>query len=250
MTDYSEAEIKENLLEGYCLDPAIPEVKEFMRIIVKDIISRYQVDGIHLDFIRYPYSGFNSYHNRYLSDFGYNPIARKIFKSKHGIDPININPFKDSKEKRLFDRFRVEQINDIVRIIHNTVKEHNRFLVTSAAVMPRPDWGKMVYFQDWPTWLENNIIDIVCVMSYTQNMNTFYNYIYSALSTDKKHRILMGIRIDHDKTPASLARDQIQAVYDNEFRGFIIFSFEHDRKYLKNISESLKYDRYVYQLVN
>lgn len=250
MTDYSEAEIKENLLEGYCLDPAIPEVKEFTRIIIKDIISKYQVDGIHLDFIRYPYSGFNSYYNRYLSDFGYNPIARKIFKSKHGIDPLNINPFKDSRGKKLFDRFRVEQINDIVKIINDTVKNHNPYLSTSAAVMPRYDWGKRVYFQDWPSWLEKNIIDFVCVMSYTADMNTFNSFINSAINTNMKHRILMGVRIDHDKTPLSIARDQIQAVYDNEFRGFIIFSFEHDRKYLQNISEAIKYDRYVYRLVN
>ncbi len=248
MTDYSKAEIKENLLEGYCLDPAIPEVKEFTRIIVKDIITRYQVDGVHLDFIRYPYSGFNSYYNRYLSDFGYNPIARKIFKAEHGIDPIKIDRFKDSREKRLFDSFRVEQINDIVEIIHTTVKEQNRYLVTSAAVMPRHDWGKRVYFQDWPSWLEKNIIDIVCVMSYTENMNTFNKFISSALETKMKHRILMGIRIDHDKTPPSIARDQIEAVYDNDFRGFIIFSFEHDRRYLHNISEALRYDRYVYKL--
>jgi len=250
MTEYSETEIKENLLEGYCLDPAIPEVKEYTRSIVEDIISRYQVDGIHLDFIRYPYSGFNSYYKKYLSDFGYNPIAREIFRKKYGIDPLKIDPFKDSREKRLFDRFRMDQITGIVEIIHNTVKAHNRYLVTSAAVMPRYDWGRKVYFQDWPSWLERDIIDIVCVMSYTENANTFNNFINYSLDTKMRHRILMGIRIDHDKTPPSAARDQIEAVYDNGFRGFIIFSFEHHREYLQNISRALNYERYVYKLDN
>jgi len=248
MTDYSIDELKENLLEGYCLDPAIPEVKNYTRLIVQDIISRYQVDGIHLDFIRYPYSGYNSYYNRYLSDFGYNPVARKIFKKKYGIDPVKINRYKESNAKRLFDKFRMDQISSIVEIIHRTVKKYNSHLLLSAAVMPRHDLGKEVYFQDWPMWLDKEIIDIACVMSYTAEKDTWLNYIDYAIRTGKKNKILMGVRIDHKKTPGLTAIEQIEASYNNGFRGFIIFSFEHDRNYLKRILKMLKYDRYVYRL--
>ena len=94
MTDYTEKELKDNLLEGYFLDPAIPAVRDYTVEVINDILNKYPVDGIHLDYIRYPYSGYNKYHKKYLSDFGYNPLARKIFKKKYGIDPININRFK------------------------------------------------------------------------------------------------------------------------------------------------------------
>lgn len=247
MTDYSAAELKENLLEGYCLDPAIPEVREYTSLIIRDIITRYQVDGIHLDFIRYPYSGYNSYYNKYLSDFGYNPIARKIFKKKYGIDPIKINRYKESAYRRLFDKFRVDQISNIVGLIHKTVKEHNPYLLLSAAVMPRHDWGKRVYFQDWPTWLEKGIIDIACVMSYTTNKETYSDFIDYASETGKKQKILMGVRIDHEKTPGLTAIEQIEAAYSHGFKGFIIFSFKHDRNYLNRIFNSLEYERNIYR---
>src|SRR5208337_444953 len=158
ITDYSEKELKENILEGFFVSPAIPEVRDYIVSIIEDILSKYPVDGIHMDFIRYPYSGYNPNSKKYYSDFGYNPIARKIFKQKYGFDPIRINRFADSPQKRLFDDFRSEQITDLVKRVNHAVKQKNSELIVSAAVMPF-DCSKKIYFQDWPDWLRKGLID-------------------------------------------------------------------------------------------
>ena len=41
--------------DGYIfLSPGIPQVRGHIRSVVADIITSYDVDGIHLDYIRYP----------------------------------------------------------------------------------------------------------------------------------------------------------------------------------------------------
>lgn len=36
------------------MDPGNPGTKEYLSCIVKEITSRYDIDGIHFDYIRYP----------------------------------------------------------------------------------------------------------------------------------------------------------------------------------------------------
>ena len=246
MSDYSKQEFKENLLEGYFLEPAIPEVKDYTSDIIRDILSKYPVDGIHLDFIRYPYSGYNAYFKKYLSDFGYNPLVRKVFKKKYGFDPIRINRFKDSHSKRIFDKFRCDQITDIVKRINKIVKLKDKNLVLSAAVMPRYDIGKKVYFQDWPLWLKNSYIDIACVMSYTASKKGFSEYIKYAGETENNDKIFMGIRVKKN-TGLKKAYEQINLSYENGMRGYVMFSFEHDGDFIEELNGLIDYNRYIYK---
>lgn len=245
MTEYSERDLDKNILEGYFLDPAVPGVKRHIRNIVNDIVTKYDVAGIHLDFIRYPYSGYNRYYDKHLSDFGYNPAARRAFKRLYGVDPLQINRLKDSKMKRLFDQFRRDQVTEIVRLVNSDVKKRNKSLIVSAAVMPRHDQARNVYFQDWPLWLDKGYIDLACVMSYTGRSSTYKNYIDYSLKTDKPEKIFMGIQVN-GKTTLRQAHDQIRMSYDDGFRGYIIFSSRHDREYLEKINRYICYDDLIY----
>jgi len=244
ISDYSEKELRQNLLEGYFLDPALPEVKEYLNSIIIDILQKYKVDGLHYDFIRYPYSGYSPYYKKDLSDFGYNPRVMKAFIEKFGFDP---RQQISEEQKSIFDQFREEQITEIVKRNTVSAKDINPELIVSAAVMPRYDWGKRVYFQNWPEWLKNNYIDIACMMSYTQRSKTFKNYIDYALKTGMKDRIFMGIRVKKS-TSLKKAHDQIFTTYSNGLRGYVIFSFNHDEDYLENISDFIDYRRYVFQI--
>jgi len=247
MTEYSENELKENLLEGYFVDPAVPEVKQHIYSVIRDILSSYDVDGIHLDYVRYPYSGYNTYYKKYLSDFGYSPAARKIFRKKYGIDPVRINRKKESRAKNAFDQFRREQVTEIVRVTHDIVKQKDKSIIMSAASMPRYDWGRKVYFQDWPMWLNKGYLDLACVMSYTDSMETYNSYLDYAKSTGSIERIFMGVMVK-ENTGISTITDELSAAYNSGARGYILFSFEHDEKNIEDISRVIDYTRYVFKL--
>lgn len=247
MTEYSENELTENLLEGYFVDPAVPEVKQHIYSVIRDILSSYDVDGIHLDYVRYPYSGYNTYYKKYLSDFGYSPAARKIFRKKYGIDPVRINRKKESRAKNAFDQFRREQVTEIVRVTHDIVKQKDKSIIMSAASMPRYDWGRKVYFQDWPMWLSKGYLDLACVMSYTDSMETYNSYLDYAKSTGSIERIFMGVMVK-ENTGISTIMDELSAAYNSGARGYILFSFEHDEKNIEDISRVIDYKRYVFKL--
>lgn len=245
MTNYSKKQLDNNLAEGYFLDPAIPDVKDYIEKIICDVLSKYPVDGIHLDYIRYPYSGYNPYKKSYLNDFGYNPAARKIFKDIYGIDPVDIDRFHDSPEKQLFDKFRSDQITEIVKRVSHVVKSLNENLILSTAVMPRYDWGKKVYFQDWTKWLDNGYIDFACVMSYSDGPAGFTNYVKYANLTQHNNKIFMGINVNK-KTSLKNAVRQIDMSYVNGMRGFSIFSFNHNKDFIDNLNDLIEYDRKSY----
>lgn len=64
----------------YFLDPAHPEVNRFLMKLVSELVTQYPVDGVNLDYIRYPASlpvGAGDYLS---SNWGYTPVARARFK--------------------------------------------------------------------------------------------------------------------------------------------------------------------------
>jgi len=240
MTAYSEKEIKENLTEGYFVDPGIPAVKTHFYSIIKDIVAKYPVDGIHLDYIRYPYSGYSSFYKKNLSDFGYNPISLKIFKDKYGFDPLRLDRTEKTPQKELFNKYREDQVTEIVKNVREIVKAKNKNIVFSAAVMPRHDRGKEVYFQDWPLWIENNYIDLACIMSYADNVKTFDEFVRYANDPRFKNRVKMGIGVIKETSDINIAFEQVKRIYGSGIKGYLIFSFEHDRNFTKELTDRIR----------
>src|SRR5690606_18644407 len=59
------------------LDPGVPEVRDYVVAVVEELVREYDVDGIHLDYVRYP-----------SPDYGYHPRARAAFEELVGVDPL------------------------------------------------------------------------------------------------------------------------------------------------------------------
>jgi uncharacterized lipoprotein YddW (UPF0748 family) len=239
--DYSEGELKEKLVEGIFNDPGIPEVREYLAKIVADILDKYNVKGIHLDYIRYPYSGHSSFYKAYLSDFGYNKISNEIFTKKYKINPFDIDRIQVSAEKTIFDDYRRANINDLVMRINKVVKSKSKQLILSAAVMPRYEIGRDVYFQDWPSWLEQGILDIACVMSYSGSVDKFEQYVNYSLKLAKNDKILLGMWVK-DTVPLAVTVEQIRMTYDMGLKGFCLFSFRHTEASILNLNKKLLYE--------
>ena len=46
-------------IEGLYSSPSAPEVKERVYAVATDLVERYEIDGIHLDYVRYPSGAFD-----------------------------------------------------------------------------------------------------------------------------------------------------------------------------------------------
>jgi uncharacterized lipoprotein YddW (UPF0748 family) len=80
----------------YYFDPAFPETREFLCKVIKDIITRYDVDGIHFDDYFYPNSDFNDDYSFSVHNRGYKPEDKAAW--------------------------RRENVDMIVKMLHDTIK--------------------------------------------------------------------------------------------------------------------------------
>lgn len=130
------------------LSPGIEAVRQWNAEVVRDLVTRYEVDGVHLDRIRYGGTGF-----------GWNALSRKAF---------------DASVETDFGRFRTQAVNDQVRRIHQMLQSERPDVRLSAAVWGihtrLPDCttsqGKADYFQDSWAWAQGGYIDALVPMIY------------------------------------------------------------------------------------
>ena len=86
--------------KGYdFVNPAIPEVREKLQKLTLEILKNYQVDGIHLDYLRYAANGDKF-------GFGYNEYAVKKFQRKYDINPRILDPVSTPDAWVLWTKFR------------------------------------------------------------------------------------------------------------------------------------------------
>ncbi|MDZ4802454.1 MAG: family 10 glycosylhydrolase [Bryobacteraceae bacterium] len=143
------------------VDPGHPDVVRHLAEVIVDPLRHYELDGVHLDYIRYPED------DRY----GYNPTSLARFRRLHNREGI------PADTDAAWQEFRRRQVTDLVRQVYLRSYEIRPQAKVSAALIT---WGngpgndaefrsKDAYsrvYQNWPAWLEEGILDIGMPMNY------------------------------------------------------------------------------------
>ncbi len=206
--------------EGQYLDPGIPEVREYVAAVAEDIARRYPVDGIHLDYIRYP-----------GPDWGYSELALQRYRAETGA----IGTPKPSDTK--WQSWRREQVTQLVRLIRKKVKAVRPAAVLSAATIswmdcPRDFRSSSPYrqvYQDWRLWLAQGLLDLNVPMNYRIETNPksaqqFRDWLtgYKRWSSGKPTYVGIGA---HNNTTSDVLK-QIADVEKAGMAGWMIFQFD------------------------
>ncbi|MCQ6563353.1 glycoside hydrolase family 10 protein [Paenibacillus mendelii] len=144
----------------YWINPALPEVRQFITELYTDMVSRYPVDGLHLDYIRYP--------DNYGTDidYGYDEYTRTQFMDayKTNSDPLGLYPGDELWPE--WQQFRMDIITGFVGKLVPDLKAVRPELAISAAVYS--DFYKQPEFklQEAGLWLQRGYLDNVFPMSY------------------------------------------------------------------------------------
>ena len=140
---------------GYFLDPANPDVQEFLGELLQEIICNYGPDGINLDYIRYPQSVSAKFAGYDLSNWGYTEYARDEFKTKYGKDPVDIAHGDETWP--LWDKYRQDKITDFVIKISKITRPKNTLL--TAVIFPDRQKALETKQQDWKSWSTLDYVD-------------------------------------------------------------------------------------------
>lgn len=146
----------------YYLDPGVPQVIDYNLEVVRDLLSRYEVDGICYDYIRYPECEGKA------NQWGYNPIAIARFNALYGRSG---KPAPDDPD---WCEFRRQQVSDLIRKVYAHVRKWRPAVKVSAAAIA---WGSIskgyeytdaysTIFQDWAGMARSGFLDIMIPMNY------------------------------------------------------------------------------------
>ena len=150
-------------IEGSFISPGVPEYRRHMVDVVHELVRNYEVDGIHLDYIRFP-----------NKTYSYDPVSRSRFLLRYGVDPVELATNRASMQKMLgartlaaldsiYSENRTVEVDSMVANIR--IASGNKPL--SAAVIADPVYARKDKGQDWPTWVHQRWVDFVVPMAYS-----------------------------------------------------------------------------------
>jgi uncharacterized lipoprotein YddW (UPF0748 family) len=139
------------------LNPCLPEVREHLVSVVRDLASRYPIDGLHLDYVRF-FEGDWSYDEKTLALFGF----------VTGGSPVD--------HPEAWTAFRRAAVTETVRMIRQAFKEVRPEGILSAADYPTAESRRGVH-QDGEGWVRYGLIDWIFPMTYAESDAEFRNLL-------------------------------------------------------------------------
>ncbi|MEW6495516.1 MAG: family 10 glycosylhydrolase [Cyanobacteriota bacterium] len=204
------------------LDPANPEVRRYLMALLEEIATRYEVDGIQLDYIRYPFQ--NPQVNQ---TYGYGKASRQLFKELTGYDPIRVFPNNRDLWQKWTD-FRIQQIDNFVATAASRLRQQRPSLILSAAVFPLPRPERLQRLQqNWETWAIRGDIDLVVPMTYALDATGLDARSQPVLMQSPLSSALILPAIRLLNLPNNVAFDQIQLLRDSPVGGYALFAAEN-----------------------
>lgn len=249
---------------GRALDFGHPLAVEYIRRLYTEVAENYNVDGIHMDFIRYtgkewgynPVSVERFYEslNQSLREqvlarsrvAGYTKPATRAAGTRESYFPGAEKSGADyaaeglpATNDPLWNAWRRQQVTDLVRKVAKSVKAVRPRAVVSVAAIP---WGdapsdftqSAAYarcFQDWKGWAEEGIVDLVLPMLYFRE-NThaahFRNWVNYCANLKAKSHIAAGIGNWLNSHAQTLTQSKVA---DAKLDGVCYFSYASTNPY-------------------
>ncbi|MGH9314357.1 MAG: glycoside hydrolase family 10 protein [Vicinamibacterales bacterium] len=212
-------------VEGLYASPIIPASADHVVAIVTDLARRYDLDGLHLDYVRYPNETFD-YSRSAIAEFRSDIAPTLRDAERRAIDDravVDMFAWPDALQDE-WRQFRRARLSALVMRIRTAVKSARRSIQLSAAVVPDAGEAATIRLQDWRAWMDGRLLDAVCPMAYTQDAALFTAQIAAARAAAGVSAVWAGIGA-YRLTPAQTL-DHIAAARRAGAAGVALFSYD------------------------
>lgn len=222
--------------KAWYLDPGNPATADYLAGIVREIVSCYDIDGIHLDYIRYPEDA---------QLFPDRPTFRKYGKGKS------------------LEQWRRDNITYIVRRLYTETKRLKPWVKVSSSPIgkykdtPRYSsrgWNAyQTVYQDAQKWMAEGIHDLIFPMMYFQK-NGFYPFALDWNEHKNQRWVVPGLGIyflhpgEQNWALDEVCR-QIAFTRENRLDGQAYFRTRYLLDNTKGLFDELKERIYIYPAV-
>ena len=220
LLDYSLEMIKERNIEGFYVSPSSDIVKDYILFLIDEVLFNYNIDGIHLDYSRFP-----------GREFVYDIFLRSNFIQKFLVDPFEIkseNSLKIFGEKGVnallneWQNFPKEELKSLIKEIYFLVKNHNPNIQLSSAVFADVDIASSNYYQNWWEWLNEGCIDYVVIMAYSPSISVLKKQLDKIQNKTTLSKVVVGVA-SYNQTVYNMSNN-VRELYNYPVLGFCIFS--------------------------
>ncbi|HEV2766013.1 MAG TPA: family 10 glycosylhydrolase, partial [Pyrinomonadaceae bacterium] len=155
----------------FWIDLGHPDAAAYTTDVLMHLVRNYDVDGLHLDRIRYPELGVSGQTPSTGANIGYNQTSVERFNARHNRtgNPAPGDP--------AWAQWRRDQVSNLVRRVYlNAVAVKPQIKISAALIafgggpVTEPQWNSAEAFwrvyQDWRAWTQEGIIDIAIPMVY------------------------------------------------------------------------------------
>ncbi len=208
-------------VEGRYLSPGNSGVRTHLLKVIEEIVEKYDIDGIHMDYVRYPNIHYD-----------YHPAVRAEFTRRIGLDPTES---KDSKRepggetdvtdvRQVWEKWRSEQVSVLVGQVHELIARLKPAVKLSAAVKPDIGSAYSQYGQDWIGWTNGGFVDFVVPMFYVGSTAEIELQMTVARKRVKKGSLYAGIGLWNQEAGDTAA--QIDIARRVGFQGVVLYSVD------------------------
>ncbi len=212
-------------VEGLYTSPLHPAAAAHVASVAAEIVSNYAVDGLHLDYARFPNADFD-YSRSALQQFKQSFAGQLTEAERQRLDAqeiVNPGAYANMFPER-WQSFRQSRVTSLVMRVRTAVKAANPDAVLSAAVVPDLATATGSRMQDWRTWLDQSLVDVLCPMAYTPDVDLFARQISLARDFAGDRPIWAGVGAYRLSATATL--QHIEAARRAGAAGVVLFSYD------------------------
>ncbi|WP_371933989.1 glycoside hydrolase family 10 protein [Chroococcidiopsis sp. CCNUC1] len=181
------------------LNPFHPEVQQFITALVREVMTKYDVDGIQFDD-----------HMSLPREFGYDKYTVALYKKETKHSPAHPGD-------TAWMRWRADKITAFMTQLNQTVKQSKPKAIF--AVAPNYyDFAYKFHLQDWLTWVRKGIVDELIVQVYRPELQSFLQQLARPEIQEVQQKIPTGIGIltglRNDPVPMQRIQAQVRATRD------------------------------------
>ncbi len=218
LLDYSLEKIRMRNIEGIYVSPASKVISDYIYMLIEEIIKNYPIDGIHLDYCRFP-----------GSEFVHDKFMRTEFQKIYTVEPHNINSKKSQlifenveSLNKIWKIFPKHILNNLIKKIYNNSKTINPNVQVSAAVISNISRSERDFYQFWWEWIKDDYMDFIIIMAYSSDLEVLRNQLASIKTKVSFDKIVIGLGTYNQSL--NNVRNNFQILAINPVMGFCLFS--------------------------
>ncbi len=196
----------------FWIDPSNKEGVDFLLKVADEIAQKYHVDGIQLDYIRYPFQSSDNL-------MGFNHNSTEEFASMTGEKLF----FNNEQTNLLWNSWKEENVTNFVKKVSKQAKTTKPSLKISASIFSKSQQNRFNSIQqDWETWLNESYVDMLTPMSYSSNLKALDTNLFYLKPQIGAGLIYPGIALKHVNELAMM--EQIAKIREYGYSGVTFFA--------------------------